>query len=109
LGREELRAKLGELQEAREIVEKELKTIEGRKEHVELLEHARDTLMEYNAGMVPESLNDLSPEERHQIYKMLRIEGRVHHSIRRPKVRRALGRRRGATRAARAPGLECAD
>jgi hypothetical protein len=55
-------------------VEKELKTIVGRKEHVEQLEHDRDALMEYYAGMIPESLNDLSPEERHQIYKMLRIE-----------------------------------
>jgi hypothetical protein len=25
-------------------------------------------------ALVPESLNDLSPEERHQIYKMLRLE-----------------------------------
>ena len=74
LEREELRTKLAELQEARETVEKELKTIEGRKEHVEQLEHERDALMEHYAGMVPESLNDLSPEEHHQIYRMLRIE-----------------------------------
>jgi hypothetical protein len=30
--------------------------------------------MEHYAGIVPESLDNLSPEERHQIYKMLRIE-----------------------------------
>jgi site-specific DNA recombinase len=74
LEREELRAKLAELQEARETVEKELRVIEGRKDHVQQLEHDRDALMEHYAGLVPESLNDLSPEERHQIYKMLRLE-----------------------------------
>ena len=30
--------------------------------------------MEHYAGIVPESLDNLSPEERRQIYKMLRIE-----------------------------------
>jgi site-specific DNA recombinase len=74
LEREELRAKLAELQEARETVEKELRVIEGRNDHVQQLEHDRDALMEHYAGLVPESLNDLSPEERHQIYKMLRLE-----------------------------------
>ena len=69
-----MRAKLAELQEARETVEKELRVIEGRKDHVQQLEHDRDALMEHYAGLVPESLNDLSPEERHQIYKMLRLK-----------------------------------
>ena len=74
LAREELRDKLAELQEARETAEKELMTPEGRKEHVERLEHDRNTLMEHYAGMVPKSLDNLSPEERNQIYKMLHIE-----------------------------------
>ena len=30
--------------------------------------------VEHYAGIVPESLDNLSSEERHQIYKMLRIE-----------------------------------
>jgi len=30
--------------------------------------------MEYYASAVPESLDDLGPEERHQVYKMLRLE-----------------------------------
>jgi hypothetical protein len=30
--------------------------------------------MEHYAGTVPEALDDLSPEERHKIYKMLRLE-----------------------------------
>ena len=72
--RGELRDKLAELQEARETVEKELMTLEGRKEHVERLEHDRDTLMEHYAGMVSKSLDNLSPEERNQIYKLLHIE-----------------------------------
>jgi hypothetical protein len=30
--------------------------------------------MESYAGMVPEELDDLTSEERHQIYKMLRLQ-----------------------------------
>jgi hypothetical protein len=38
------------------------------------LEHDRDTLMESYAGSVGEALEDLSPEERHRVYKLLRLE-----------------------------------
>ena len=33
----------------------------------------RDALMESYAGMVGGALEDLAPEERHQIYKLLRL------------------------------------
>jgi hypothetical protein len=39
-----------------------------------MTEHDRDTLMEHYAGMVSKSLDNLSPEERNQIYKLLHIE-----------------------------------
>jgi site-specific DNA recombinase len=74
MDRDELRAKLAELQEDRETAEREIAAIEGRRERLEQMERDRDTLMEHYAGTVPESLDDLSPEERHQIYKMLRLE-----------------------------------
>src|SRR5215217_1901645 len=38
------------------------------------MERDRDTVMEHYAGTVPGSLDDLGPEERHQVYKMLRLE-----------------------------------
>jgi hypothetical protein len=37
------------------------------------LERDRDALMESYAGMVGETLEDLAPEERHRIYKLLRL------------------------------------
>jgi hypothetical protein len=40
------------------------------------LEHDRDALMETYAGMVREVLEDLAPEERYRIYKLLRLSVR---------------------------------
>jgi hypothetical protein len=40
------------------------------------LEYDRDALMESYAGLVSESLEDLVPEERHRIYKLLRLSVR---------------------------------
>jgi len=72
--RDELRAKLAALQEDHEKAEREIAAIEGRRERLEQMERDRDTIMEHYAGTVPGSLDDLSPEERHQVYKMLRLE-----------------------------------
>jgi site-specific DNA recombinase len=74
MDRDELRAKLAELQEDRETAEREIAAIEGRREQLEQMERDRETVMEHYAGAVPEALDDLSPEERHKIYKMLRLE-----------------------------------
>ena len=74
MDRDELRAKLAELQEDRETAEREIAAIEGRREQLEQMERDRETVMEHCAGTVPESLDDLSPEEHHKIYKMLRLE-----------------------------------
>jgi len=68
---DELRAKLAALEEARETAQRELKTLSQYRERVQELERDRDTLMEGYAGMMPEALDALSPEERHRIYKML--------------------------------------
>jgi hypothetical protein len=70
---DELGAKLGELKAARQTAERELALVRGRREVLEGLERDRDAIMESYAGiMVPETLNDLSGEERHQVYRMLR-------------------------------------
>jgi hypothetical protein len=47
--------------------------VRARGEALKRLEHDRDALMESYAGMVRESLENLAPEERHRIYKLLRL------------------------------------
>jgi site-specific DNA recombinase len=74
MGRDELRAKLAELEEGRETAEREIAAIEGRRERLERMEQDRDAVMEHYASAVPGSLDDLVPEERHRVYKMLRLE-----------------------------------
>lgn len=71
MDRGELRAKLAKLEEDREAAEREIAAIEGRRER---LERDRDAVMEHYTSVVPGSLDGLSPEERHQIYKVLRLE-----------------------------------
>jgi hypothetical protein len=70
---EELGAKLRKTDEARGMAERELAEIEGRCGRIEQLERDRDAIMEHYAGMVPEALDDLTGEERHQIYRMIRL------------------------------------
>src|SRR5918995_2325292 len=70
---EELAMALAELDEIRETAEHELEAVRARGEALERLERDRDALMESYAGMVSETLEDLAPEERHRIYKLLRL------------------------------------
>src|SRR5829696_7249963 len=70
---EELDEALAELEETRETAEKELRAVRARREVLEHLERDRDTLLECYASMTPAALDALSPEERHQVYKMLRL------------------------------------
>jgi hypothetical protein len=71
---EELGERLGQLEEARKAARKELEALENRQERVEALERDRDALLSSYAGSVPETLDTLTPEERHRIYKMLRLK-----------------------------------
>jgi hypothetical protein len=48
--------------------------LRSRRERLEQLEHDADTLLEHYAGMVPEALEALTSEERHRVYKMLRLK-----------------------------------
>jgi len=70
---EELAAALSELDEVRETAKRELEAARAKGEALKRLEHDRDALMESYAGMVRESLENLAPEERHRIYKLLRL------------------------------------
>jgi site-specific DNA recombinase len=70
---DELRTKLAALEETRAIARRELAALKARREVIEDLERDAETLLEHYASMVPEALDDLTPEERHRVYKMLRL------------------------------------
>ena len=70
---EELRTKLAGLEETRAAVEGEIEHLRGRLERAEELERDRDALLSGYANLIPETLEELDPEERRQIYAMLRL------------------------------------
>lgn len=53
-----------------------LQPVRARGEAIKRLEDDRDALMESYTGAVKETLGDLAPEERHRIYKLLRLSVR---------------------------------
>lgn len=71
---EELGARLEELKRSRDVAVQELEAYRGRKERVEQMERDRDALLDYRGSMAPGVLEALTPEERHQFYKMGRLE-----------------------------------
>jgi site-specific DNA recombinase len=71
---DELGAKLRELEGQRTTAEEELDSLQMRRARLEDLERDRETLVEEYAGMVPEALDGLTGEERHQVYGMLRLQ-----------------------------------
>jgi len=74
---DELGSKLAGLEEIRKTIERELEALERRRENLERLEHDRETLLKTYVEMTPEALETLRPEERHHLYKMLRLEVQV--------------------------------
>jgi hypothetical protein len=74
---EELDEELAKLEDTRATAERELAAIRGRKAALEELERDRDTLLETYAGMMPDALDSLAPEERRQVYGMLRLKVEV--------------------------------
>ena len=70
---EELETKLERLEETRAVAERELEKLQRKKERVERLEQDTETLLNSYAMMAPEALEALSAEERHRLYRMLRL------------------------------------
>ncbi len=70
---DELRAKLINLDEARKAAERELNLLQDRVEHIEALQQDKATVLAFLKDTLPKSLDEATPEERHQLYKMLRI------------------------------------
>lgn len=74
---DELKANQARLEEARKTAERELAALRDREEHVRTLEQRRDTLIESLEATTPEALDSLTPEERHQFYKLLELRVEV--------------------------------
>jgi site-specific DNA recombinase len=70
---DELGAALSDLEETRKSVERELQTIRNRLERVEQLQQDKDVLREDYFGIAPDALDSLTPEERHNLYKLVRL------------------------------------
>ena len=68
---EELRTKLAELEETRELAERELETLRGRQDRVEEMERDRNAHLMSYAEVLPEALAGLTPQERHRVYRMI--------------------------------------
>jgi hypothetical protein len=68
-----MRAKPTALREVRENARRELAALEAQREQLAELKSNRAVVMERYAEMVPQELDALAPEERHHLYKMLRI------------------------------------
>jgi hypothetical protein len=69
----ELKAYLAELDETRKTAERELAALRGHEEYVQCLERDRDALLDSLAAEAPDALDSLTPQERHQWYKLLRL------------------------------------
>src|SRR5215212_4800027 len=74
---EEIEEALTELEETRATAEEELRIVRGRKEALEELERDKDALLRSYAQLTPEALDSLTPEERRQVYNMLRLKVEV--------------------------------
>src|SRR5215216_5870539 len=73
----ELKAYLTQLDETRKTAEHELEMIRGHEEYVRMLEADRDALLDSLEAQAPEALDSLTPEQRHQWYKLLKLTARV--------------------------------
>jgi chromosome segregation ATPase len=70
---DELKAKLEALREMRDTAERELASVEGRRERLEAMERDKDLILESYAALAPDALNALSPEERRKVYVILNL------------------------------------
>jgi site-specific DNA recombinase len=75
---EELRAKLNSLEETRKVARTELDALASRSERVAAIERDAEAVMRDYAGLMPEALATTAPEDRHRVYKMLRLKVFVH-------------------------------
>ncbi len=71
---DELRSKLAMLEEVSKTARRELAALARQREKVEEMERDKSALLTSYAGMVQGALETLTPEERHHVYKLLRLQ-----------------------------------
>ena len=74
---DELRARLAELDDIRSLAERELRALRNHEELICKLEADRDTLLESLVDVAQDALNSLTGEERHHVYRMLKLRAIV--------------------------------
>ena len=74
---EELDERLSEVEESRRSAREELDGLNRSRQRLEELEKDRDTLLEHYKVVVPSRLYHLTPQQRHEIYKVLGTEALV--------------------------------
>jgi site-specific DNA recombinase len=75
---DDLKARLAELEELRELAQRELEKLRHHEEEIAGLERDRDAVLESYAGASDEALDSLTPEQRHNLYRSLPIEVLAH-------------------------------
>jgi hypothetical protein len=68
------RLRLANSSNARKTAERELKALNDRQERLESLERDKESILNCYASLAPEALASLGSEERHRLYKMLRLK-----------------------------------
>jgi len=71
---EELGEALAELEVTRQAADKELRAVSSRQEILQQVECDKEALMHSYAAMTPDALDALDSEERHHIYKLLKLK-----------------------------------
>jgi site-specific DNA recombinase len=75
---DELRSRLAELDETRTIAKRELRALQSHSERVVELESDRDALLDSLVGVAPDALASLTANERHHVYRTLRLRVVAH-------------------------------
>ncbi len=70
---EELGAELQELEDTQQMAQRELEALERERDELRELERDVAALLEAYEGTIPEHLENLTPEERHHVYKVLQL------------------------------------
>ena len=73
IGFDELRSRLAELDDVRKTTEQELESLRRSRDRIAELERG-GLIVEQYAGLVPAELESLAPEERHRVYRLLRMQ-----------------------------------
>ncbi len=75
---EDLKTRLAELEELRELAQREMEALRGHEEEIARLERDRDAVLESYAGASEGALDSMTPEQRHDLYRSFRLEVLAH-------------------------------